>query len=92
MKVNNEYIDIDKLTKNIYDDKTMIKMRGNGIYLSDEEVEVLKKYSIDYNKYSSISSLIFEIERILNEQPDLDELEEISKRLAEFNYYNNTNK
>lgn len=92
MKINDKNININDLIKNNYDDKNMIKMRGNGIYLSDNEIEVLKKYDIEYNKYSSLSSLIFDIEKILNEEPDIYDLEEISKRLAEFNYYNNTNK
>ena len=86
MKFNDKNININDLIKNTYDDKSMIKMRGNGIYLSDNEVEVLKKYDIDYNKYASLSSLIFDIEKILNEETDIYDLEEISKRLAESNY------
>lgn len=92
MKINNKEIDINELTKEIYNDKTMIKMRGNGIYLSDNQIEVLKKYNIDYTKYNSLNSLIFDIESILNEETDIDDLEDISRRLAELNYYNNTNK
>lgn len=92
MKINDKQIDISELTKDIYNDKNMVKMRGNGIYLSDNQIDVLKKYDIDYNKYNSISSLIFEIEEILNYETDLDDLEEVSKRLSEINYYNNTNK
>ena len=70
----------------------MIKMRGNGIYLSDNQIEVLKRYDIDYKKYISLNSLIFEIEEILNEEVDASDLEEVSSRLSELNYYNNTNK
>lgn len=67
-------------------------MRGNGIYLSDNQIEVLKRYDIDYKKYISLNSLIFEIEEILNEEVDASDLEEVSSRLSELNYYNNTNK
>ena len=67
-------------------------MRGNGIYLSDNQNEVLKRYDIDYKKYISLNSLIFEIEEILNEEVDASDLEEVSSRLSELNYYNNTNK
>ena len=81
MKINDKQIDISELTKDIYNDKNMIKMRGNGIYLSDNQIDVLKKYDIDYTKYSSISSLIFEIEEILNYETDLDDLEEVKKYL-----------
>lgn len=92
MKINDKEIDVNELTKDIYNDRSMIKMRGNGIYLSDNQIEVLKRYSIDYNKYTSLSSLIFDIEEILNEEADIEDLEEISVKLAELNYYNNTNK
>lgn len=92
MKIKGKDVDINKLINNVYDDKNMIKMRGNGIYLSDNQIEVLKRYDIDYKKYSSLNSLIFEIEEILNEEVDADDLEQISSKLSELNYYNNTNK
>ena len=92
MEVNGKKLDIDSLTKDAYNDKSMIKMRGNGIYLSDNQIEVLKRYDIDYKKYISLNSLIFEIEEILNEEVDASDLEEVSSRLSELNYYNNTNK
>lgn len=92
MKINEQNLDINKLTSDIYNDKSMIKMRGNGIYLSDNQIEVLKRYDIDYKKYSSLNSLIFEIEEILNYETNARDLEEISLRLSELNYYNNTNK
>lgn len=92
MEVNGKKLDIDSLTKDVYNDKSMIKMRGNGIYLSDNQIEVLKRYDIDYKKYISLNSLIFEIEEVLNEEVDASDLEEVSSRLSELNYYNNTNK
>lgn len=92
MIINNKEVNIDNLIKDVYDDKSMLKMRGNGIYLSDNDIEVLNKYNINYNKYSSLNALIFDIEEILNEETDLEDLEEISTRLSEYNYYNNTNK
>ena len=92
MKVNGKKIDIDELTKEVYNDKNMIKMRGNGIYLSDDQIDVLKRYNIDYNNYGSLQSLIFGIEEVLNEEIVAEDLEEVSQKLAELNYYNNTNK
>ena len=92
MKIKGKDVDLNKLINNMYDDKNMIKMRGNGIYLSDNQIEVLKRYDIDYKKYISLNSLIFEIEEILNEEVDASDLEEVSSRLSELNYYNNTNK
>lgn len=92
MKVNGKNIDIDELTKEVYNDKNMIKMRGNGIYLSDDQIDVLKRYNIDYNNYGFLQSLIFGIEEVLNEEIVAEDLEEVSQKLAELNYYNNTNK
>ncbi len=92
MKINNKELDINELAKDVYNDKSMIKMRGNGIYLSDNQIEVLNRYDIDYKKYNSLSSLIFEIEEILNEEVDVDDLEDVSAKLSELNYYNNTEK
>ena len=92
MEVNGKKLDIDSLTKDVYNDKSMIKMRGNGIYLSDNQIEVLNRYNIKYKKYNSLSSLIFEIEEILNEEVDVDDLEDVSAKLSELNYYNNTEK
>lgn len=92
MRIKDIEININEIIKNVYDDKSMIKMRGNGIYLSDNDLEILKKYNIDYQKYSSIGNLIFDIEEILNEETQLEDLEDLSKRLSELNYYNNTNK
>lgn len=91
MIINGKDLEIEKLVNEINNDSNMLKMRGNGIYLSDNDVDILKRYNIDYKKYSSLSSLIFDIEEILNEE-ELDELEGLSRRLSEMNYYNNTNK
>ncbi len=62
--------------------------RENKMYLSNNEIKVLKKYNVDYKKYDSMTSLIFE----LNEIEGDDDLEEIAIELSEFNYYNNQNK
>lgn len=85
-----ENINYDDLIPNI--ENTRLKKRKNDIYLSDEFVEILNRYDIDYRKYNSISELIFDIEEVLNSGIESDELEEISMSIQEFNYYNNTNK
>lgn len=92
MKINGKEIDISNLINEINNDSSMLKSRGNGIYLSDDEVNILRRYKIDYERYNSLSSLIFEIEEILSNETDVEDLEEVSTRLAEMNYYNNTNK
>ena len=68
-----------------------LKRRENGLLLSDYQVNVLKQNSIDYRKYSNLSSLLFELEEVLNEEENT-ELEEISKQLSEMYYYNEVHK
>lgn len=83
-------IDYDSLIPDIV--KTKLKKIKNDIYLSDAWIEILERYDIDYRKYNSISALIFDIEEILNSGVEANELEELSRDIQEFNYYNNTNK
>ena len=68
-----------------------LKDIGNGIYLTEEEENNLIKYNIDYKNCKSVNELIFKLEQYLNEI-DNNELDMLQERLAEFNYYNNTNK
>lgn len=68
-----------------------LKRRENALLLSDYQVDVLKQNGIDYRKYSNLSSLLFELEEVLNEEENT-ELEEISKQLSEMYYYNEVNK
>ncbi|MBR6690944.1 MAG: hypothetical protein IKL65_06385 [Bacilli bacterium] len=72
--------------------KTFLK-KYNNIYISEEQIQILKKYDIDINKYVNLNELIYDIEECLNDSYDvLDDLEWVSQSLSEYNYYNNTNK
>ena len=68
-----------------------LEKQSNGMMLRRDQISILKKYSIDYLKYTNIESLIYEIEEILNTEY-FEDLDNLSQELAEFNYYNNTNK
>lgn len=87
MIINGKEINIENIN---YETKMHTK-RENGLLLSDEQINILKKYDIDYLKYNNISSLIYEIEEILNMEY-YEDLDNLSIELAEFNYYQNTNK
>ena len=63
----------------------------NGIYLTDNEVNILKNNGFDVNKYSNVKELMFDLEEALEENEN-DELDMILSSIAEFNYYHNTNK
>lgn len=90
MEINNSKINIDEI---IDIDNTCLKDIGNGIYISNEEANVLDRYDINYKNCNSLNELIFQIEDYLNDSyEELDDLETLSSRLSEFNYYNNTKK
>lgn len=92
MIINGKEVSIDDLVETIDINNNIPKTRKNGLVLRDSQIETLKKYNIDPENFTSLSSLIFEIEEILTYETDLDDLEELSAELSEQNYYNNTNK
>lgn len=87
----NEY-NIDDLVNNLDFESNSLNDCGNGMFLTNFEIEILDKYSINYKKYSSLKEVLFEIEDILNDDGTLDDLENISKSIAERDYYLNSNK
>ncbi len=92
MIVNGKEINIEDIVEDIDINKNIPLKRKNGLILRDSQIEILKKYNIDYEKCSSLSNLIYEIEEILTYETDLEDLETLSEELSEQNYYNNTNK
>lgn len=75
----------------LLEDKFM-HYKENDIYLSKEQEKILNKYKIDYRNYKDLSSILFEIEEILNSGDDLGDLELVSREISEFIYYHYTNK
>ena len=69
-----------------------IKHDKNDIYLSNNQKNILSRYDINYDNFNNLSSLIFEIEEILNSGYGDDDLEQLSDDLQQIQYYNNTNK
>lgn len=89
-------MDLDEFNLNIDEvvgtDKNFLK-KHNNIYISDEQINILRKYDINIDKYSNLNELVYDIEECLNDSYDeLDDLEWVSQTLSEYNYYNNTNK
>lgn len=66
--------------------------RVNDIFISQKQIDILEKYGIDIKRYKNINELIYQIEIILNDNNQLDDLEWVSEKLSEYNYYVNTNK
>lgn len=64
-------------------------IKSNHLMLTKKQIEVLKSYDIDYHQ--NVKMILYEIDEILNS--DYDEiLDEVSRDIAEMDYYNNTQK
>lgn len=85
MNLDKEIINFDNK------EKKMHKVRENGIYLSDEQIEILNRYDINYQNCSSVMQLIYLIDEVMEEEI-IEELDEIATFLEEHKYYYNTNK
>ena len=86
-----EEYDIEKLTNEINFEENFIGYNQKGIVLTNKEIDVLKRNEIDYEKYTIVSELLYDIDEILNYTDD-EELEVVSENISERNYYLNTNK
>ena len=51
----------DNIDVEINPDYTMMKKVNGNLYLSEEQMEILKSYNIDYMKFSSLKDLIHEL-------------------------------
>lgn len=87
-------MNIEDITKEVLENinSNSYKKRKNGLVLKDKWVEVLERYSINYENYGSINELIYEIEQIIEECDYPEDLDMVSSEIAEYNYYNNTKK
>ena len=92
MRLNGKDINIEDIITEVDIDKNIPKKRNNNLVLRDSQIEILKKYNINYETHTSLKSLIFEIEEILNYETNLEDLEQLSEELEEMSYYNYTNK
>lgn len=63
----------------------------NGILISKDDIETLKKYNINIYNYNNVRELQLAIDYILEEE-EIDELDYLSSRLQEQHYYKDTNK
>lgn len=81
---------INELLNDIDFNKNKLVKVNEKLYLTNYQIEVLNKYEIDFQNLN-LSSIIFLGEEIL-EEDDYDDLDEVIRKLAERNYYENTNK
>lgn len=89
MYIDGNFISEDEVIAN----NNSFHKKFNDIYVTQEQINILKNYDINIEKYSSINQLIYDIEEYLNNSNEyLEDLEWVSQSLSEYNYYNNTNK
>ena len=69
-----------------------VKRIKNDIYLSDNDINILKRNDILYDSFSSMKDLMFYIEELVNDNDSSEELEDLLIKLSEYNYYFRTNK
>lgn len=81
----------DDIDVEINPDYTMMKKVNGNLYLSEEQMEILKSYNIDYMKFSSLKDLIHELMEEIEENDD-NVLENLLDVLSERDYYENYNK
>ena len=93
MTMNYNKDEIDKIVEETFKENKLNKV-GN-IYLSSKQINILERYKIDYKNVVDMSELIFKVEEYIEENDsyeEIDDLENLSLELSEFNYYYNTNK
>lgn len=82
---------MDNIDVEINPDYTMLKTLPNGLMLSQEQIDILKEYNIDYLSCKSLSELIYKVEHVYDETND-DVLNNLLDVLSERDYYENFNK
>ena len=83
--------EIERILKNIHiEDNKLIKVNNN-LYLTQNQIDILKRYNIEYKTANSIRDLMIKIEYVLD-YTNYEELENLLNLLSERNYYENTNK
>ena len=85
----NEEYDIESLVNDIDFEKNSISYINGEVVLTNKEIEILESLDINYQAYTSMTSLINALDEYVDDDP---ELEEVLKDMSDRNYYLNTNK
>lgn len=88
-----EEYDIDNLVQNIDFTSGKFQDIGNGLFLTNHEIEVLKQYNIPYQNCHTLKEISFLIEDLMGDMDIVDEeLDFVSSSISERDYYQNTEK
>ena len=69
-------------------DRNFLKVRNNGLLLTDNQVSCLQRHNIDPSKCQSATELLYMIDN--TDADEDDELSYLADQIAENNYYQNT--
>lgn len=90
MIVNGREYKIEDLVKSIDFNKSSFKNIG-GLMLTNAEIEILERNSVDYRMARSLKDLMVLIESILDDESldgdDADDLEYVLREISERDYY-----
>ena len=82
---------INTILKTIdFENNKLIKINNN-LYLTNNQIDILKQYNINYETANSIRDLMIKIEYILDYE-EIEELEILLENLQTRQYYENTKK
>ena len=84
-------MDLSNLEVEINPEYTMMKKVNKNIYLSQEQMDILDNYNINYKNCSSLSEIINQLEEIYEDTED-DIISNLLDILEERNYYQNYKK
>ena len=87
----NEEYNIKELLNSIDFNKNKLTRVNDKLMLTNYQIEVLKRFDIIPENYTSLSNIICDAEEVYEETLD-EELDAILSELQERNYYENTNK
>lgn len=83
--------EIKNILNNInFENNKLIQINKN-LYLTNNQIETLKRYNIEYETSNNIRDLMLKIENIIDYE-DIEELELLLDKLSERQYYEETNK
>lgn len=74
-----------------FNNNKLVKINNN-LYLTNNQIDILKRYKIDYETSNSLRDLMIKIENILDYEEEIPELIDLLDKLSERNYYEFTNK
>lgn len=83
--------EIKKILNEIDFNNNKLQKINDNLYLTNNQIEILKRYNIDYEVSTSLRDLMIKIENVLDYE-DIEELENLLTTLTERNYYENTHK